>query len=432
MSQQMWAAPVAQAPVRGTVAVPGSKSITNRALILAAISETPSALTNVLVARDTGLMIKALRSLGVSVDVDQLDSTRVDIAPAPLRGPAHIHCGLAGTLMRFLPPLAATAAGDIEFDGDEGARRRPMATTISALRDLGVCVTDDGRGSLPFTIHGTSGVPGGNLELDASASSQFVSGILLSAARFNQPTTVHHRGDAVPSLPHIDMTVEMLRAAGVEVSADVADPANARWSVTPGPVNLGDFAVEPDLSNASAFLAAAMVTGGTVTIPGWPAQTSQAGDQIRDVFGAMGGAFEFTAAGLTLTGPQEVTGIDVDLRDIGELTPTIAAVALFANSPSSLRGIAHLRGHETDRLAALVEQTHRLGGAARELADGIAIEPAPLTATLVQTYHDHRMATFGAIVGLRLPATTVENIATTAKTMPDFPAMWTRLIEGDA
>lgn len=424
----MWAAPVADGPVNGTVAVPGSKSITNRALILAAIGTRSVTLSNVLVARDTQLMLDALQSLGVEVVSN--NGTQVATTPKPLSGPAEVDCGLAGTLMRFLPPLAATANGDISFDGDEGARRRPMATTITALRDLGVSVSDEGRGALPFTIHATGRVRGGEIELDASASSQFVSGLLLSAPRFENPTTVIHRGAAVPSLPHIEMTIEMLRGAGVVVTADVDDPANARWSVTPGPVNLGDFVVEPDLSNAAAFLAAAMVTGGSVTIPGWPSRTTQPGDQIRDIFTAMGGAFEFTDTGLALTGPEEIAGIDVDLRDIGELTPTIAAVAVFASTPSSLRGIAHLRGHETDRLAALVTQINRLDGSARELEDGIAIEPATLATAEVQTYHDHRMATFGAIVGLRVPGTTVENIATTSKTMPEFPTMWNRLVKG--
>ncbi|MFA7265693.1 MAG: 3-phosphoshikimate 1-carboxyvinyltransferase [Candidatus Nanopelagicales bacterium] len=426
MSQQMWAAPTAIAPVRGTVTVPGSKSITNRALILAAISQTPSTISNVLVARDTQLMVTALQALGV--DIDSVDPNHITIVPSPLRGPAKIDCGLAGTLMRFLPPLAATADGAVDFDGDDGARRRPMSTAITALRDLGVEIADDDRGRLPFTIAGTGRVRGGEVVLDASASSQFVSGLLLSAPRFASVTTVRHQGPAVPSLPHIEMTIDMLRAAGVHVAADTSDPRNAQWTVTPGPVNLGDYAVEPDLSNASAFLAAAMVTGGSVTVPGWPRHTTQAGDQIRGIFTAMGAVCELSDDQLRVTGPQTLAGIDVDLRDIGELTPTIAAVAAFATGPSRLTGIAHLRGHETNRLAALVNEINRLGGSAAELEDGIVIEPSPLSAADVATYHDHRMATFGAIVGLRVPGTRVENIATTAKTMPEFASMWAALL----
>ena len=429
MSEQMWSAPCIDQPIHGTVVVPGSKSISNRALVLAAISREPCTISNLLVARDSALMIGALGALGIGID--QLDRNSVRVTPHNLRGPAHIDCGLAGTLMRFLPPLAATADGDIEFDGDEGARRRPMATTIESLRALGVAVSDAGSASLPFTVHGDGVVPGGSVELDASASSQFVSGLLLSAPRFENGITVRHRGESVPSLPHIEMTVAMLQEAGAEVRSDVEDPTNARWTVRPGVINLGDFVVEPDLSNAAAFLGAAMVTAGSVTVPTWPTKTTQAGDQIRDVFAEMGGSCVLDDAGLTVTGPERMVGIDIDLRDIGELTPTIAAVAVFAQTPSKLRGVAHLRGHETDRLAALVTEINRLGGQAEELADGLTITPRRLTGASIATYYDHRMATFGAIVGLRVPGTTVENLGTTAKTMPEFAQMWTVLVRGD-
>ena len=332
-------------------------------------------------------MIDALGALGIGID--QLDRNSVRVTPHNLRGPTHIDCGLAGTLMRFLPPLAATADGDIEFDGDEGARRRPMATTIESLRALGVAVSDAGSASLPFTVHGDGVVPGGSVELDASASSQFVSGLLLSAPRFENGITVRHRGESVPSLPHIEMTVAMLQEAGAEVRSDVEDPTNARWTVRPGVINLGDFVVEPDLSNAAAFLGAAMVTAGSVTVPTWPTKTTQAGDQIRDVFAEMGGSCVLDDAGLTVTGPERMVGIDIDLRDIGELTPTIAAVAVFAQTPSKLRGVAHLRGHETNRLAALVTEFNRLGGQAEELADGLTITPRRLSGASIATYHDH-------------------------------------------
>ena len=429
MSKQMWSAPCIDQPIHGTVVVPGSKSISNRALVLAAISREPCTISNLLVARDSALMIDALGALGIGID--QLDRNSVRVTPHNLRGPTHIDCGLAGTLMRFLPPLAATADGDIEFDGDEGARRRPMATTIESLRALGVAVSDAGSASLPFTVHGDGVVPGGSVELDASASSQFVSGLLLSAPRFENGITVRHRGESVPSLPHIERTVAMLQEAGAEVRSDVEDPTNARWTVRPGVINLGDFVVEPDLSNAAAFLGAAMVTAGSVTVPTWPTKTTQAGDQIRDVFAEMGGSCVLDDAGLTVTGPERMVGIDIDLRDIGELTPTIAAVAVFAQTPSKLRGVAHLRGHETNRLAALVTEINRLGGQAEELADGLTITPRRLTGASIATYYDHRMATFGAIVGLRVPGTTVENIGTTAKTMPEFAQMWTVLVRGD-
>ncbi len=430
MAATQWAAPHTSSPIIGTVAVPGSKSINNRALILAALSERPSTLTNVLVARDSLLMIDALRSLGIGID--QFDETTFKVTPLPLVGPASINCGLSGTMMRFVPPLAALALGDCEFDGDLGARKRPIETTITALRKLGASVSDGGRRSLPFTIHGTGHMRGGSIKLDASGSSQFVSGLLLSGAHFDEGLTVRHSGERMPSVPHLEMTVAMLRAAGARVNANMSDSNDATWSVAAGPINLGDFAIEPDLSNAAAFLAAAMLTGGQVTISGWPSQTTQAGDYIRGIFTRMGAECELNAAGLTVTGPQRVAGIDVDMGNIGELTPTVAAVALLADSPSRLHGIGHLRGHETDRLAALVTEITRLGGSARETDDGIEIEPRPLTPTLVRTYEDHRMATFGAIVGLAVPGVEVRDIEATSKTMANFAQLWTDLVINDS
>lgn len=416
---QPWAAPSATAPVRATVAVPGSKSITNRALLLAALSERGGTLTGALRSRDSRLMIEALRVLGAPID-DSGD--QVVVAPHPgLRGPARVDCGLAGTVMRFVPPAAAIADGDIDFDGDPRARERPMSTVLDALRALGADIDGD---SLPFTLHGKGGLPGGSVTIDASASSQFVSGLLLAGARYEAGLTVHHDGKPVPSLPHIDMTVRMLREAGVEV--DDGEPNT--WRVEPGPIAARDWMVEPDLSNATPFLAAAAATGGSVTVPGWPENTTQPGDVFGEIATSMGCRVTRDATGLTVHGPDQLRGIDVDLHDVGELTPTVAALAVLADSPSVLRGIAHLRGHETDRLAALVAEINALGGGATETEDGLAIRPMPLHAGLWHAYEDHRMATAGAIVGLAVPGVEVDDIATTAKTLPDFPAMWSDML----
>lgn len=422
-----WRAPLASSSINATVRVPGSKSITNRALILAALSTDTSVLSNILIARDTSLMLDALTALGVGVN--RTSEHDVVITPGPLTGPADINCGLAGTLMRFVPPVASLAEGRIHFDGDEGARTRPMAPIIESLRSLGVAIDDGGRGGLPFDIAGTGHVTGGQVTIDASGSSQFVSGLMLSAARFDTTTTISHRGGALPSLPHVEMTIDMVTMSGGSVDVAAKNPGHIDWTITPSPLKLGDYSVEPDLSNASVFLAAAMVTGGTVTVPHWPTHTTQPGDQIRDIFTAMGGHCEVTPNGLTVTGPAEIAGIDVDLRDVGELTPTIVAVSVFAAGPSTFRGIAHLRGHETDRLAALVTEVNRLGGQAHETADGLTVSPQPLHAAQVETYHDHRMATFAAIIGLRVPGVDVVNVATTAKTMPDFPSMWIDMLQ---
>ena len=419
-----WSAPVAREPVSATVTVPGSKSLTNRALILAAQATGPSRLVGALRSRDTELMAAALRALGTAITQDVTgDGTDWLVEPARLSGPAVIDCGLAGTVMRFLPALAATAKGEITFDGDPGARRRPMSTVLDALRALGASI--DG-GGLPFTVHGNGALAGGTVSIDASASSQFVSGLLLSGASFTSGVRVEHRGGPLPSLPHIEMTVAALRAVGVRVDTD--EP-NA-WRVAPGPVGPWTTAIEPDLSNATPFLAAAAVTGGVVTVPHWPSATTQAGDAIRGILATMGAAVETGPGGLTVHGPARLSPIDVDLHDVGELTPTIAAIAAFADGTSRLRGIGHLRGHETDRLAALVADIAVLGGDVVDDQDSLTIRPRALHGGAWRSFADHRMATAGAIIGLRVPGVTVDDIDTTAKTLPGFDRMWADMLDG--
>jgi 3-phosphoshikimate 1-carboxyvinyltransferase len=416
---QLWPAPGATGAVRATVPLPGSKSITNRALVLAALSDGPSALRAPLRSRDTELMASALRSLGATI-TDGPDGSW-QVTPADLRGPAEVDCGLAGTVMRFLPPVAALATGPISFDGDPQARARPLGTVLDALRELGADITGD---SLPFEVRGSGNLTGGTVTIDASASSQFVSGLLLSGPRFDKGVTVRHSGPPLPSLPHIEMTVEMLRDAGVIVDASQRNT----WRVEPGPISPLDADVEPDLSNATPFLAAAAVTGGTVTVPGWPARTTQPGDAIRDILTKMGADVRLDSDGLTVTGPDELAPVDIDLRAVGELTPTVAALAALASGRSHLRGIAHLRGHETDRLAALETELNKVGGNAQQTEDGLIIDARPLTGAEWHSYADHRMATAGAILGLKVPGVVVEDIATTSKTIPDFPGMWTAML----
>lgn len=419
----LWPAPFAPAPLTHTQPVPGSKSMTNRAFILAALADGPSRIVGALRSRDTDLMRAALAALGVGF-ADEADGS-IRVTPAPLRG-AEIDCGLAGTVMRFVPPVAALAEGKVLFDGDEQARSRPMNTILDALRALGVEVTGD---ALPFSVSGRGGVPGGAVDIDASGSSQFVSGLLLAGARFDAGLTVRHTGTSVPSAPHIEMTVAMLAHAGVAVNV-----AGNSWSVGPQPIRGRTWVIEPDLSNAAAFLAAAAVTGGVVRVPNWPAATTQPGDAIRGILQRMGCEIELHASGaahdLEVRGPQRGTlrAIRVDMGDIGELTPTVAAVATQATEPSELTGIAHLRGHETDRLKALTEEINKLGGHCEELSDGLRIHPAPLRGGTWASYADHRMATAGAIIGLTTRDVRVENIATTAKTLPGFADMWTDMV----
>ena len=428
MDDRSWPAPLAEGSIDAVVAVPGSKSATNRALVLAALADRPSTISGALLARDTTLMVDALEALGASMgrtDAGEGNATW-QVTPGPLVAAGQIDVGLAGTVMRFVPPIAALAVGSTDFDGDPRARERPLGPMISALRDLGVaCVDTDGF--LPLRVDGTGRVPGGEVNIDASASSQFVSGLLLSAARFDAGMTLTHTGRSLPSQPHIAMTLHMLAEHGVHVDFD-AD--RMTWTLPPGPITARDRTIEPDLSNAGPFLAAAVATAGTVTVPGWPHHTTQAGDQLRWLLAQMGARVHLGDDGLTVTGPDSILGVDVDLSDVGELTPVVAALCALADSPSRLRGIAHLRGHETDRLAALVEMITTLGGTAYETADGMAIEPASLHGATVSSYDDHRMATAAAVIGLVVPEVRVTGMEATTKTLPNFPGMWQRMLEG--
>jgi 3-phosphoshikimate 1-carboxyvinyltransferase len=418
-------------PVDVSVVIPGSKSVTNRALILAAQASSPSTLRRPLVSRDSELMVQGLQALGIGIVeqdaiVNGLPEYQLTLTPGAMTGPARIDVGNAGTVMRFLPPLAALATGDISFDGDPRSHERPLAPLIKALEQLGVSIEHGGRYSMPLTIHGTGTIRGGEITIDASQSSQFLSALLLVAPSFIDGITVTHKGDKLPSMPHIEMSVAMLRDFGATVVVD--EDANS-WRVLPGALHGCELVVEPDLSNAAPFLSIAMLCGGSVTIADWPEVTTQPGDQLRSIFSRMGAQISMNEAGLTLTGTGVIHGIDIDLHDVGELTPSIAAVALFADSPSHLRGIGHLRLHETDRLAALTREINALGGNVEEHKDSLHITPAPLHGGVFHTYDDHRLATAGAVIGLVVPGIEVENIGTTRKTLPDFPGLWSSLLE---
>ena len=417
-------------PVEAFVVIPGSKSVTNRALILAAQADSPSILRRPLVSRDSELMVAGLRALGVGIEEKSVTTNGVEelqwiITPAALRGGVKIDVGNAGTVMRFLPPLAALATGDVAFDGDPRSYERPLGPVIRALEELGISTEHDGRYSLPLKLHGIGKIPGGALTIDASASSQFLSALLLVAPSFENGIVATHKGGQLPSMPHIEMTVDMLRSFGADVEVDTAAQS---WSVKAGKLHGQELVIEPDLSNAAPFLSLAMVCGGSVTIADWPATTTQPGDQLRSIFTRMGAKVSMNERGLTLSGTGVIHGIDIDLHDVGELTPSIAAVAALADSPSHLRGIAHLRLHETDRLAALTREINALGGDVVEEESALHITPAPLHGGVFHTYDDHRLATVGAVLGLVVPGIEVENIATTRKTLPDFPGLWSSLL----
>lgn len=421
----LWPAPTCDNAISKVIEIPGSKSLTNRWLLLASIAATPSRINLPLRARDTELMANAIRSLGSSVEVDGEDWV---VTPGELTGSTEIDCGLAGTVMRFVPPVAVLANGSVRFDGDPRARVRPMSAIISALRDLGAQISDDDRGTLPFTIFGKGFLPGGEVSLDASSSSQFISALLLAGARYDQGITVTHSGGVLPSLPHIEMTISALAHAGIAVAQNLIDARNATWRVSPQVPQGFSITVEPDLSNAAAFVAAALVTNGSVTIKNWPEKTTQAGNALVELIPAMGGAVQRIGSDLKFTGTGKISGLDADLHEVGELTPVIAALCALAESPSQLRGIGHLRGHETDRLAALTNEINKLGGQVTETADGLSINPKQLHGGIFETYEDHRMAMAGAVLGLRVKDLRIENIDTTSKTLPEFASMWLEMV----
>ncbi|WP_394278485.1 3-phosphoshikimate 1-carboxyvinyltransferase [Microbacterium sp.] len=427
-SAATWPAPTPSRPVEATVAVPGSKSLTNRELVLAALADGPSLLSAPLHSDDSARMIEALRALGVTVDEVPGDSPfgpDLEITPpAGFAGNTTVDCGQAGTVMRFVAPIAGLAVGDVHVTAHPTALHRPMGAMIQALREVGADIDDAGTWSLPFDVRGHGHVRGGEVTIDASQSSQFVSGLLLAAARFDVGLRLLHEGERLPSLPHIEMTVEALARRGVHVE----HPHPHEWLVPAGPIRGKDIAIEPDLSNAAPFLAAAVLTGDTVSVPGWPAHSTQPGALLLDILPVMGARAHRRGGALTVSAGERIVGGDLDLSAASELTPTLFALAAFADSPTSFHGIGHIRGHETDRISALIENLRALGGEAEELEDGIRIIPRELHGGPWRAHHDHRIATAGAVIGLRVPGVEIDDIGTTAKTMPEFPRLWADML----
>ena len=432
-----WNAPSSSKELNATITIPGSKSVMNRALILAALADSPSRLIRPLHSRDTELMAKALRALGIGITETNNESGEEvwEVTPAPLFGPASIDVGNAGTVMRFMLPIAALAKGLINFDGDPRSHERPLGPLIKALEDLGVLIDHKNRYSLPLLINGSGLISGGEIAVDASKSSQFLTALLLAGSRMRDGLTLRNSSTSLPSQPHIDMTLAMLRDFGAKV--EVSSKNNSQtWSVKAGNLKGRELVIEPDLSNAAPFMAAPMICGGSVIIRDWPKVTTQPGDRLREIFTSMGARIEFVESkdmrGLKVSGTGEIRGIEIDLHDEGELTPSIAALAALASSPSYLKGIVHLRLHETDRLTALANEINALGGKVTEEEGALRIEPAKLklnaNENLFRTYEDHRMATAGAIIGLALPGLVIENIETTRKTLPDFPGLWSETL----
>jgi 3-phosphoshikimate 1-carboxyvinyltransferase len=434
-----WLVPRASGPVRAVVQLPGSKSMTNRALVLAALSDRPTVIGGPLVARDTLLMADALRALGCQIE-ETSGSWLVEPAPRHSRPGADragigVNVGNAGTVLRFVPPVAALTNADVTFRGDPRAAQRPVGPLLTALRTLGVTISDTGTGAVPFVVRGRGEVPGGTVTLDASSSSQLISALLLAAARFGAGAEIRHEGPRVPSEPHIEMSIKMLRASGVDVRADSAPPAisgamtRRTWRVLPGPIRPGEITVEPDLSNAVPFLAAALATGGEVTVAGWPSDSLQAADRIIGLLRSMGADVRLTSEGLRVSGSGRISGVGADLSEVSEVAPVLTALAALASSPSEFTGIGHMRRHESDRLAALASEIGKLGGDVTELADGLRIRPAPLHGgATFDSHDDHRLVMAAAVLGLVTDDVRVQNAATVGKTFPDFSQRWSEIL----
>jgi 3-phosphoshikimate 1-carboxyvinyltransferase len=292
------------------------------------------------------------------------------------------------------------------------------------LRELGAEIDASSTDGLPLTVHGKGSLRGGEVAIDSSASSQFVSGLLLAGAEFDRGVAVRHTGPPMPNAPHLRMTVQMLRAAGAAVDDSVPNV----WVVAPGRLTGRAWQIEPDLSSAAPFFAAALVTAGRVTLAGWPRTSVQAVAKVREIFAALGGTVTLGESGLTVVGTGDIHAVDISLADVAELTPVIAALATLADGPSHLRGVGHIRHHETDRLAALATELTGLGAEIREHPDGLFINPKPLTGNRFRTYDDHRLAHAAAVIGLRISDVQLDDVSCTAKTLPSFPALWTDLV----
>lgn len=421
-----WKAPVAEFPIAGQIRIPGSKSQTNRAFVLAALANSESIIDNALMARDTELMLNAIKKLGAKITHGE---NRIFIEPGlTSESEVSIDVGLAGTVMRFIPPLAALTHSLVKFDGDEAARVRPMKIMLDGLTDLGVEIIRKNEGFLPFEINGHGHISKSEVSIDASSSSQFVSGLLLAAARFDNGLTITHRGSTLPSFPHIEMTMKMLEEIGIKCDYQTENARQHSWNVKPHLIPGHHWQIEPDLSNAAPFLAVAMATGGKVTILDWPTETTQAGGRLPEILEAMGAKISRDEVGLTVTGPSKINPLKINLGAVGELTPSIAALLALAEGESEITGIAHLKGHETDRIAALTHDLSEIGVQVTANSDGLKILPGKLHGAKWKSFADHRMATAGAIIGLKVPGIEIDDISCTSKTMNNFESLWLDLV----
>jgi 3-phosphoshikimate 1-carboxyvinyltransferase len=407
-------------PPSAAVHVPGSKSITNRALVLAALTSSPNgcSLEGTLHSEDTEVMIKALEKLGFAVEVGNVGGVHVGRPQRSRIIPtteADLFVGNSGTTIRFLTAMVSLGSGSYRLDGVPRMRERPIGDLLDGLRQLGVRAYSEGPNGFPPVVVEANGIPGGPVRIKGDVSSQFLSALLMAAPLAQHETTIEVIGPLV-SQPYVAMTVALMRQFGARVACEVPSlfriPARQTYRKT-------FFAIEPDASAASYFFAAAAITGGRVTVLGIPEKSLQGDVAFVDVLAAMGCRVERCSSGITVHG-RPLRGIDVDMSAISDTVLTLAAVACFADGATIIRNVGHIRHKETDRLAALAAELRKLGAEVEERPDGLTITPRPLHGAALETYNDHRMAMSMALVGLRVPGVVLRSPGCVVKTYPDF------------
>jgi 3-phosphoshikimate 1-carboxyvinyltransferase len=417
MDEPLEITPVAE-PIRGRVRPPGSKSITNRALICAALADGVSTLSGALESEDTRVMVDSLGQLGIEVESRDAGTTLI------VRGTggeipaleAELFCANSGTTIRFLTALAALGHGSFRLDGVERMRARPIADLLDALNQLGAhAMSENADGCPPVVVH-ANGLPGGTAVVRGNISSQFLSGILMAAPAARSPVVLEIEGSLV-SLPYVRMTLAVMRAFGVDL--ETGSQLERFEIAAPQLYTARQHAIEPDASAASYFWAAAAITGGEVTVEGLSADSLQGDVAFVECLEQMGCEVRRNADSIAVMG-RDLNGIDVDMNAVSDTVQTLAVVALFANGPTTIRNVAHIRHKETDRMTALATELQKLGAKVTEREDGLTIEPGELQPATIDTYNDHRMAMSFALAGLRIPGVKIDNPRCVDKTYPEF------------
>ncbi len=421
------AIPALNRPVDATVEIPGSKSLTNRALLVAALAQGDSILENALFSEDSEYCAKCLEQLSIPITLNP-NLAQIQVAGRGGDIPAKqadLFVGLSGTTARFISALVALGNGEYRLDGVPRMRERPMGDMLTVLQTGGATVNFEGNsGFMPYTLY-SQGFTGGNFRFKANQTSQQLSALLMIAPYAQQDTLIEVEGTFV-SQSYVKMTCRLMADFG----AEVIQIGDNQFQIKAGQrYQARHYTVEPDASNASYFFAAAAVTGGRVRVKHLTKQSCQGDILWLNVLEQMGCQINDSDDYTEVTGPKQLQGIDIDMNDISDLVQTLAAIAPFASSPITIRNVEHIRYKETDRIKAVVTELRRLGVKVEESADSLRIEPSPITPTAIETYHDHRMAMAFAVTGLKVPGIVIKDPGCTAKTFPDYFTRFFQMLE---